>query len=174
VQSELVSTAGPDCERLRALTDEALEQPCFHRLSGAIRDPYCRIGRPSSGSMARPAGLCGYPAKLVPENANSGLTESSYYDPVVNRSYHDLARHYRRALTRVRRPWDKGRADQSRRRHAHDLGEIVDHVGLIGKSRRIGDVRPACSLTPRQPHTFDACNPGESLRTHAKHRLKAS
>jgi hypothetical protein len=39
--------------------------------------------------------------------------------------------------------------DQLRRRHAYDLGEIVDHVRLIGESGRIGNVRPACSLTPR-------------------------
>jgi len=67
-----------------------------------------------------------------------------------------------------------GRADQLFRRHAYDLGEIVDHVGLIGEPGRIGDVRPACSLRPRRPHAFDACNPSKLLRPHAEHRLKAS
>jgi transposase len=37
------------------------------------------------------------------------VTEASYYDPVLNRSYHELARHYGIAIvpTRVRRPRDK-------------------------------------------------------------------
>ena len=37
------------------------------------------------------------------------MTEASYYDPVLNRSYHELARHYGIAIlpARVKRPRDK-------------------------------------------------------------------
>jgi transposase len=51
----------------------------------------------------------GCPEKLVPDNLKSGVTEASYYDPVLNRSYHELARHYGIAIVpaRVRRPRDK-------------------------------------------------------------------
>jgi len=51
----------------------------------------------------------GCPEKLVPDNTKSGVTTASYYDPVLNRSYHELARHYSIAVipTRVRRPRDK-------------------------------------------------------------------
>ena len=51
----------------------------------------------------------GCPEKLVPDNLRSGVTEASYYDPVLNRSYHELARHYDIAIVpaRVRRPRDK-------------------------------------------------------------------
>lgn len=51
----------------------------------------------------------GCPEKLVPDNLKAGVTEASYYDPVLNRSYHELARHYGIAIvpTRVRRPRDK-------------------------------------------------------------------
>ena len=36
----------------------------------------------------------GCTAKLVPDNLKSGVTDPWYYDPVLNRSYHELARHY--------------------------------------------------------------------------------
>ncbi len=51
----------------------------------------------------------GCPEKLVPDNLKSGVTDASYYDPVLNRSYHELARHYSIAVVpaRVRRPRDK-------------------------------------------------------------------
>ncbi len=57
----------------------------------------------------------GCPAKLVPDNLKSGVTEASYYDPVLNRSYHELARHYGIAIvpTRVRRPRDKASVEGS-------------------------------------------------------------
>lgn len=51
----------------------------------------------------------GVPAKLVPDNLKSGVTDACYYDPVLNRSYHELARHYEVAVVpaRVRKPRDK-------------------------------------------------------------------
>ena len=55
----------------------------------------------------------GLPEKLVPDNLKSGVTDPSYYDPVLNRSYHELARHYGIAIVpaRVRRPRDKAAAE---------------------------------------------------------------
>lgn len=55
----------------------------------------------------------GCPAKLVPDNLKSGVTDPSYYDPVLNRSYHELARHYGIAIVpaRIRRPRDKAAAE---------------------------------------------------------------
>src|SRR3954468_23401350 len=38
--------------------------------------------------------LDGVVPKLVPDNLKTGITHASFYDPVVNRSYHELARHY--------------------------------------------------------------------------------
>ena len=51
----------------------------------------------------------GVPAKLVPDNLKSGVTDACYYDPVLNRSYHELARHYEVAVVpaRVCKPRDK-------------------------------------------------------------------
>jgi len=51
----------------------------------------------------------GCPEKLVPDNLKSGVSEAFYYDPVLNRTYHELARHYGIAIlpARVRKPRDK-------------------------------------------------------------------
>jgi transposase len=53
--------------------------------------------------------------KLVPDNTKAGVTTASYYDPVLNRSYHELARHYGIAVvpTRVRRPRDKSSVENA-------------------------------------------------------------
>ena len=55
------------------------------------------------------ADLGGCPEKLVPDNTRTGVSEANYWDPVLNRSYHELARHYGVAIVpaRVRKPRDK-------------------------------------------------------------------
>jgi len=61
--------------------------------------------------------LGGCPEKLVPDNTKTGVTEASYWDPVLNRSYHELARHYGVAIVpaRVRKPRDKPSLPRRRR-----------------------------------------------------------
>ena len=76
-----------------------------------------RPGRkaPKTGSAA----MCGCLApgrlvpKLVPDNLKTGVTHASFYDPVLNRSYLELARHYGIGVVpaRVRRPRDKPLAE---------------------------------------------------------------
>ena len=55
------------------------------------------------------AHLGGVPGKLVPDNLKTGITHASFFDPVVNRDYLELAQHYAVAVvpTRTRRPRDK-------------------------------------------------------------------
>jgi transposase len=57
----------------------------------------------------------GCPGKLVPDNTKTGVTEANYWDPVLNRSYHELARHYGVAIVpaRVRKPRDKPTAENA-------------------------------------------------------------
>ena len=57
----------------------------------------------------------GCPEKLVPDNTKTGVTDANYWDPVLNRSYHELARHYGVAIvpTRVRKPRDKPTAENA-------------------------------------------------------------
>ena len=61
------------------------------------------------------AWIGGCPETLVPDNLKSGVTDASYHDPVLNRSYHELARHYAIAIVpaRVRRPRDKSSVESS-------------------------------------------------------------
>jgi transposase len=61
------------------------------------------------------AALGGCPEKLVPDNLKSGVTDTSYYDPVLNRAYHELAQHYGIAIVpaRVRRPRDKSSVESA-------------------------------------------------------------
>jgi transposase len=61
------------------------------------------------------AWIGGCPEMLVPDNLKSGVTSPNYYDPAINRSYHELARHYGVAVlpARVRRPRDKPSVESS-------------------------------------------------------------
>ena len=51
--------------------------------------------------------------RLVPDNLKTGVTHASYYDPVLNQSYLELARHYEIGVVpaRVRKPRDKPLAE---------------------------------------------------------------
>jgi transposase len=57
----------------------------------------------------------GCPQKLIPDNTKTGVIDANYWDPVLNRSYHALARHYNVAIVpaRVRRPRDKPSAENA-------------------------------------------------------------
>lgn len=55
----------------------------------------------------------GVPELLVPDNLKSGVISPNFYDPDLNPSYHDLARHYGTAIlpARVRKPRDKAKVE---------------------------------------------------------------
>ncbi len=57
----------------------------------------------------------GCPRKVIPDNLKTGVTDANYWDPVLNRSYHALGRHYNVAIVpaRVRRPRDKPTAENA-------------------------------------------------------------
>ena len=50
---------------------------------------------------------------LVPDNLKTGVDKSSWYDPVINRVYHEMAEHYGTVIipARVRKPKDKPNAE---------------------------------------------------------------
>jgi len=55
----------------------------------------------------------GVPKILVPDNLKTGVTQSSWYTPVINKTYHEMAEHYGTAVipARVRKPKDKPGAE---------------------------------------------------------------
>lgn len=57
--------------------------------------------------------LGGVPELVVPDNLKSGVTKAHRYDPDVNASYRELARHYGTAImpARAKKPKDKAKAE---------------------------------------------------------------
>ena len=55
----------------------------------------------------------GVPAQLVPDNPRVGVDRANWYEPGLNRTYLDLATHYRTAIlpTRTRKPRDKAKVE---------------------------------------------------------------
>jgi transposase len=56
----------------------------------------------------------GVPTRLVPDNLRTGVERPDLYDPKINRSYAELAAHYRTLIdpARARKPKDKPRAER--------------------------------------------------------------
>jgi transposase len=57
--------------------------------------------------------LGGVPALVVPDNLKSGVSKPNFYDPDLNPTYQELARHYGTAIlpARVRKPRDKAKVE---------------------------------------------------------------
>lgn len=57
----------------------------------------------------------GAPAQVVCDNLKAGVTKACFYDPAVNRTYADMARHYDTAIvpTRPGKPKDKARVERA-------------------------------------------------------------
>lgn len=51
----------------------------------------------------------GVPQAVVPDNPKTGVDKPSYSDPVINRTYQELAEHYQTVIipARVQKPKDK-------------------------------------------------------------------
>ncbi len=55
----------------------------------------------------------GVPEAVIPDNLKSGVTKACFYEPDINPTYRDLARHYHVVVlpTRVRKPKDKAKVE---------------------------------------------------------------
>ena len=55
----------------------------------------------------------GVPEMIIPDNLKSGVTRACYYEPDLNPTYHELARHYGTAVlpARIRKPKDKAKVE---------------------------------------------------------------
>ncbi|WP_054741383.1 hypothetical protein [Cellulosilyticum ruminicola] len=49
----------------------------------------------------------------MPDNLKTGVEKLSWYNPTINKTYHEMAEHYNTAVipARVRRPKDKASAE---------------------------------------------------------------
>jgi len=50
---------------------------------------------------------------LIPDNLKTGVDKASWYTPVINKTYHELAEHYGTAVipARIRKPQDKANVE---------------------------------------------------------------
>ena len=57
----------------------------------------------------------GIPRVIVPDNCKTAMTKAHYYDPVINPTYWELAKHYEVAIlpARIREPQDKAPVESS-------------------------------------------------------------
>jgi transposase len=126
----------------------------------------------------------GVPHLLVPDNTKTAVIKACLYDPLVNRTYAELAAHYDTAIlpARPRRPRDKAKVEQAvliverwllgRLRHRifttlgevnAAIGELLTHLNEERPIRRLGATRrqlleqidrPALKPMPAEPYTF--------------------
>ena len=125
----------------------------------------------------------GVPAQLVPDNPRVGVDRANWYEPGLNRTYLDLAIHYRTAIlpTRVRKPRDKAKVEVAvlvverwilarlRNRRFFSLAELNQAIAelvadlnarpmrRLGVSRRdlfLELDRPALKELPAEPYQY--------------------
>src|SRR6202789_655681 len=126
----------------------------------------------------------GVPELVVPDNAKTAIVKASFYDPEVNRSYAEMAAHYRTAIlpARPRKPRDKAKVEQAvliverwllgRLRHRifislaevnEAIGDLLKHLNEERPIRRLGVTRrqlleeidrPALKSLPAEPYVF--------------------
>ena len=125
----------------------------------------------------------GVPAQLVPDNPKVGVDRANWYEPGLNRTYLDLATHYRTAIlpARPRKPRDKAKVEvgvlvverwilaRLRNRRFFSLAELNQAIGelvadlnarpmrRLGVSRRdlfLELDRPALKELPAEPYEY--------------------
>ena len=92
---------------------------------------------------------------LVPDNLRTGVTKADRYEPVINRGYGQLADHYGTVVmpARVRKPRDKGQAENVVRFGANAIGAILRNrrfVGLVELNAAISEQVAVLNAKPFQ------------------------
>lgn len=114
-----VDYAGQTMEIVDRLTGEIKTAQIFVAVLGASNYTYAEATWSQSlpdwtGSHVRALRFFGgVPEVLVPDNLKSGVRKACYYEPDINPTYHDLARHYNTVIlpARVREPRDKAKVE---------------------------------------------------------------
>ena len=142
----------------------------------------------------------GCPELVIPDNLRSGVSRADRYEPDLNPSYHDLARHYGVAVlpARVRRPRDKAKAEVAvqvverwilaalRHRRFFSLAELNAAIAKLLERLNTRPGRPLVRGTARaarRPRTHRAplatahqpaaTSPAQARRLHRGHRRPA-
>jgi transposase len=114
-----VDYAGQTVPWIDRETGEVHEAQIFVGAMGASSHTYVEASQSQSlpdwiGSHVRMyAWFGGVPEVTVPDNLKAGVRKACFYEPDINRTYLDLARHYGTTVipTRVARPRDKAKAE---------------------------------------------------------------
>ena len=94
-------------------------------------------------------------AVLVPDNLKSGVTRACRYEPVLNRSYKEMSRHYGMAIVPARpfRARDKAKAEKGVQLVEQSLLEALRHerfTSLGELNAAIAELRPVLNAKPYQ------------------------
>ena len=186
-----VDYAGQTIEIMDGLTGEVRDAQLFVACLGTSSYTYAEATMTQSlsdwtGSHCRAfAFFGGVTAQVVCDNLKSGITKACFYEPAVNRTYSDLARHYDTAVLPARpyKPRDKSKVEVAvqvaerwilaalRNRQFFSLTELNAAIGdLLDKlnnrvSRHLGSSRralfeeldkPALKALPQEPYEYAA------------------
>jgi transposase len=118
-EKAFVDYAGPTVPIVDRATGEIREAPVFVAALGASSYTFVDLTWTRSlpdwiGSHIRMFESWGGVVELlIPDNEKAGVKEACYYEPDVNRTYHDLATHYGTTVlpARPRMPRDKAKAE---------------------------------------------------------------
>lgn len=103
-----VDYAGMTLEVIDAATGEVRPAQLFVAALGASNLTYAEASwsQGLSDWIGAPGRALGYfggvPSQVVSDNLKSGVTKACFYEPAVNRSYADMARHYGTAVVPAR------------------------------------------------------------------------
>ncbi|MFQ5411997.1 MAG: IS21 family transposase [Phycisphaerae bacterium] len=184
-----VDYAGQTIEIMDGLTGEVREAQLFVAVLGASSYTFAEATWTQTlpdwtGSHCRAFSFFGgVTAQVVCDNLKSGITKACFYEPAVNRTYSDLARHYGTAVVPARpyKPRDKAKVEVGvqlverwilaalRNRQFFTLTElnaairellgklnncVTRHLGT-SRSRLFEDLdRPALKALPQEPYAY--------------------
>jgi len=102
-------------------TGEVTEHPIFVYALGASNYTYAEAQECANmeawigGHIRTFEFFGGVPNATVPDNLKVGVTKPNFYDPDINPTYEDLAKHYETVIlpARVRRPQDKAKVENA-------------------------------------------------------------
>lgn len=108
----------------------------------------------------------GVPEALVPDNLKSGVSRVCRYEPDINPTYNDLARHYETVIlpARVRKPRDKAKAEAGvllverwilAKLRKHTFFSLADLNREIGKLLHVLNSRPFKKLPGTRQSWFE-------------------